>query len=118
MKAERQTLEQALAEVLAIRQRLDAVSDQLRITLSALRAEETITERAKIAAEERRKAEQEATAQQDATRAALLRGLAELFAPFAQHLARQQRTAKPSRQKVAKPRQPIPAMKATTRGQA
>ena len=118
MKAERQTIEQALAEVLAIRQRLDAVSDQLRVTLAGLCAEETLTERAKIAAEERSKAEREATAQQDATRAELLRGLAELFAPFAQHFAGQQSAAKPPRQKAAKPREPKPATKATSRYQA
>ena len=53
MKTEMQTLEQALAEVMATRQRLDGIADQLRTTISALRVEVQLADRAKLAADER-----------------------------------------------------------------
>ena len=52
MKTEMQTLEQALAEVVATRQRLDGIADQLRMTISALRVEVQLADRAKRAADD------------------------------------------------------------------
>ncbi len=53
MRTELQTLEQALGEVVTTRQRLDGIADQLRATISALRVEVQIADRAKLAADER-----------------------------------------------------------------
>ncbi|MBL9040471.1 MAG: hypothetical protein JNM83_02660 [Myxococcales bacterium] len=100
LKTEIQTLEQALGEVVATRQRLDGIADQLRATFSALRVEVQITERAKLAADERaahareaadraaqlqrepQEADHKAAEKAAAARAAIDRLLLEVFKPL------------------------------------
>ncbi len=53
MTTDLRMLEQALGEIVATRQRLDGIADQLRAMISGLRVEVQSTERAKLAADER-----------------------------------------------------------------
>ena len=129
MKTELQTLEQALGEVVATRQRLDWIADQLRGTLSALRVEVQIADRAKLAADERaavakeaaeraaqyqreqHEADQKAAEKAAAARAALDRLLLEVFKPLVdsgvelarQHLGRKLQRREPSQSRKTKP---------------
>ena len=89
MKTEMQTLEQALVEVMATRQQLDGIADQLRTTISALRVEVQLADRAKLAADERAAqardaAEREQAADQKSAdkRAAFERLLLEVLKPL------------------------------------
>ena len=89
MKTEMQALELALAEVVATRQRLDGIADQLRMTISALRVEVQLADRAKLAADERaaharEAAEREQAADQKSAekRAAFERLLLEVLKPL------------------------------------
>ena len=89
MKTEMQTLEQALAEVVATRQRLDGIADQLRMTISALRVEVQLADRAKLVADERAAQAQEAAEREQAAgeraaekRAAFERLLLEVLKPL------------------------------------
>ena len=89
MKTEMQTLEQALAEVMATRQRLEGIADQLRTTIAALRVEVQLADRAKLAADERaaharEAAEREQAADQKSAekRAAFERLLLEVLKPL------------------------------------
>ena len=89
MKTEMQTLEQALAEVMATRQRLEGIADQLRTTISALRVEVQLADRAKLAADERAAQAREAAEREQAAgeraaakRAAFERLLLEVLKPL------------------------------------
>ena len=82
MKTEMQTLEQALAEVVATRQRLDGIADQLRMTISALRVEVQLADRAKLAADERAAQAQAAGEKAAEKRAAFERLLLEVLKPL------------------------------------
>ena len=82
MKTEMQTLEQALAEVVATRQRLDGIADQLRTTISALRVEVQLADRAKLAADERTAQAQAAGEKAAEKRAAFERLLLEVLKPL------------------------------------
>ena len=89
MKTEMQTLEQALAEVMTTRQRLEGIADQLRTTIAALRVEVQLADRAKLAADERaaharEAAEREQAADQKSAekRAAFERLLLEVLKPL------------------------------------
>ena len=89
MKTEMQTIEQALAEVVATRQRLDGIADLLRTTISALRVEVQIADRAKLAADERAAQAREAAEREQAAgelvaekRAAFERLLLEVLKPL------------------------------------
>ena len=89
MKTEMQTLEQALTEVVATRQRLDGIADQLRTTISALRVEVQLADRAKLAADERAAQAHEAAEREHAAdkrtaerRAAFERLLLEVLKPL------------------------------------
>ncbi len=89
MKTEMQTIEQALAEVVATRQRLDGIADQLRTTISALRVEVQLADRAKLAADERAAQAREAAEREQAAgekaaekRAAFERLLLEVLKPL------------------------------------
>ena len=82
MKTEMQTLEQALAEVVATRQRLDGIADQLRMTISALRVEVQLADRAKLAADERTAQAQAAGEKAAEKRAAFERLLLEVLKPL------------------------------------
>ena len=89
MKTEMQTLEQALAEVMATRQRLDGIADQLRTTIAALRVEVQLADRAKLAADERAAQAHEAAEREHAAdkrtaekRAAFERLLLEVLKPL------------------------------------
>jgi len=89
MKTEMQTLEQALAEVVATRLRLDGIADQLRTTISALRVEVQLADRAKLAADERAAQAREAAESEQAAgeraaekRAAFERLLLEVLKPL------------------------------------
>ena len=89
MKTEMQALELALAEVVATRQRLDGIADQLRMTISALRVEVQLADRAKLAADERAAQAREAAEREQAAdqksaekRAAFERLLLEVLKPL------------------------------------
>ena len=89
MKTEMQTLEQALAEVMATRQRLEGIADQLRTTIAALRVEVQLADRAKLAADERAAQAREAADREQAAgekaaekRAAFERLLLEVLKPL------------------------------------
>jgi len=82
MKTEMQTLEQALAEVMATRQRLDGIADQLRTTIAALRVEVQLADRAKLAADERAAQAQAAGEKAAEKRAAFERLLLEVLKPL------------------------------------
>ena len=82
MKTEMQTLEQALAEVVATRQRLDGIADQLRTTISTLRVEVQLADRAKLAADERAAQAQAAGEKAAEKRAAFERLLLEVLKPL------------------------------------
>ena len=82
MKTEIQTLEQALAEVVATRQRLDGIADQLRMTIAALRVEVQLADRAKLAADERAAQAQAAGEKAAEKRAAFERLLLEVLKPL------------------------------------
>ena len=129
MKTEIQTLEQALGEVVATRQRLDGIADQLRATISALRVEVQIADRAKLAADERaaqtreaaaraarlQREQQEADQKAAAARAALDRLLLEVFKPLVDsgvELARQHLGRKSQHRQHSQPRKTKPATKA------
>lgn len=133
MKTELLTLEQALGEVVATRQQLDGIADQLRATISALRVEVQIADRAKLAADERaavakeaaeraaqhqreqQAADQKAAEKAAVARAALDRLLLEVFKPLVDsgvELARQHLGRKPQRRQPSQPRKTKPATKA------
>jgi len=82
MKTEMQTLEQALAEVMATRQRLEGIADQLRTTIAALRVEVQLADRAKLAADERAAQAQAAGEKAAEKRAAFERLLLEVLKPL------------------------------------
>ena len=82
MKTEIKTLEQALAEVMATRQRLDGIADQLRTTISTLRVEVQLADRAKLAADERAAQAQAAGEKAAEKRAAFERLLLEVLKPL------------------------------------
>ena len=89
MKTEMQALELALAEVVATRQRLEGIADQLRTTISALRVEVQLADRAKLAADERAAQAREAADREQAAgeraaekRAAFERLLLEVLKPL------------------------------------
>ena len=82
MKTEMQTLEQALAEVMATRQRLDGIADQLRTTIAALRVEVQLADRAKLAADERAAQAHAAGEKASEKRAAFERLLLEVLKPL------------------------------------
>ena len=82
MKTEMQTLEQALAEVMATRQRLDGIADQLQTTISTLRVEVQLADRAKLAADERTAQAQAAGEKAAEKRAAFERLLLEVLKPL------------------------------------
>lgn len=66
MRAEIQQLEGALAEVAAIRQRVDGIADQLRTTISLLQVEARLEELHRAAVE---RAERDAQREEDQARA-------------------------------------------------
>ena len=82
MKTEMQALELALAEVVATRQRLDGIADQLRTTISTLRVEVQLADRAKLAADERAAQAQAAGEKAAEKRAAFERLLLEVLKPL------------------------------------
>ena len=82
MKTEMQTLEQALAEVMVTRQRLEGIADQLRTTIAALRVEVQLADRAKLAADERAAQAQAAGEKAAEKRAAFERLLLEVLKPL------------------------------------
>ena len=82
MKTEMQTLEQALAEVMTTRQRLEGIADQLRTTIAALRVEVQLADRAKLAADERAAQAQAAGEKAAEKRAAFERLLLEVLKPL------------------------------------
>lgn len=124
MKTELRALEPALGEVVANRQRLDGIADQLRAMISGLRVEVQSTERAAVAKEADERAAQHQREQQEAdhkaaekaaARAALDRLLLEVFKPLVDsgvELARQHIGRKPQRRQPSQPRKTKPATKA------
>ncbi len=129
MKTEIQTIEQALGEVVATRQQLDGIADQLRAAISSLRVEARIADRAKLAADERvaqtreaveraaqlqreqQEADHKAAEKAAVARAALDRLLLDVFKPLVdsgvelarQHLGRKSQRRQPSQQRKTKP---------------
>jgi len=124
MKTELRALAPALGEVVANRQRLDGIADQLRAMISGRRVVVQSTERAAgaKAADERaaqhQREQQEAdhkAAEKAAARAALDRLLLEVFKPLVDsgvELARQHIGRKPQRRQPSQPRKTKPATKA------
>ena len=115
---------------MATRQRLDGIADQLRATISALRVEVQIADRAKLVADERagvakeaaeraarhqreqQEADKKAAEKAAAARAALDRLLLEVFKPLVDsgvELARQHLGRKPQRRQPSQPRKTKPA---------
>ena len=130
MKTELQTLEQMLGEVVATRQRLDGIANQPQATISALRVDVQIADRAKLAADDRaaqarevaaraaqnqrkqQEADQKAAEKAAAARAAIDRLLLEVFEPLVDsgvELARQHLGRKPQRRQPSQPRKTKPA---------
>ena len=130
MKTELQTLEQTLGEVVATRQRLDGIANQPQATISALRVDVQIADRAKLAADDRaaqareaaaraaqnqrkqQEADQKAAEKAAAARAAIDRLLLEVFEPLVDsgvELARQHLGRKPQRRQPSQPRKTKPA---------